>query len=110
MEFDLTLTWSALIALATILFTWYRTRDQRFEDKFQAGSKRMNEQDLRLQKIEQQLEAMPDKDDMHGLQLTLADMNGEMKAMRATMRSVAESQGRLETIVTRHEDYLRENK
>ncbi|UWQ93000.1 DUF2730 domain-containing protein [Rhodobacteraceae bacterium M382] len=110
MQFDPTLTWSALIAFATILFTWYRTRDQRFEDKFQAGSKRMNEQDLRLQRIEQQIEAMPDKDDMHAMQLTLADINGELKAVRSTMRAIAESQNRLETISSRHEDYLRENK
>jgi hypothetical protein len=69
----------------------------------------MDELNLRLAAAEQSIATMPGKDDLHGLQLTLAEMAGEMKAIRVSVRGVAESQGRLESIVTRHEDYLREN-
>jgi len=117
MEFDPTFTVSnafavvnLLIAVGAMAFTWIRTRRSDVENQFKAGSKRMGETEKRLQSVEEKLQTMPDKDDMHSLQLTLSEMNGEMKATRATMRSIAESQTRLEHSVTRHEDYLRENK
>lgn len=114
--FDPTISVAVVITLGNMLFTWYRTRDRNIEARFKDGSKRMAELELEntqikseLKSFEQQIAALPRQSEMHGLQLLLSEMGGDMKAMRATMKSMAESQGRLETIVTRHEDYLREN-
>jgi len=108
--FDPTISLPFLLTAAAMLFTWFRTRRSGVDERFKAGSKRMADLELRVQAVELSLGTMPDKDDMHSLQLMLSEMGGDMKAMRATMRSVAESQGRLEIVTTRHEDYMRENK
>lgn len=105
------------IPLGTVIYTWFATRRKDVDSDFKAvaarlstGSKRMDALELRAQATELALGNMPNKDDMHSLQLMLSEMGGDMKAMRATMRSVAESQGRLEIVTTRHEDYMRETK
>jgi len=110
LELDPTVSLPFILTAGAMLFTWFRTRSSDVEDRFRAGSKRMDALELRAQATELAMANMPDKDDMHSLQLMLSEMGGEMKAIRATMRSVAESQSRLEIITTRHEDYMRENK
>jgi hypothetical protein len=117
LDLDLALkTLGLAIPLGGIIYTWFATRQKDVDEAFKAiserldtGSKRMDALELRAQATELALTNMPDKDDMHSLQLMLSEMGGEMKAMRATMRSVAESQGRFETVLTRHEDYLRDH-
>ncbi|AHD01180.1 hypothetical protein METH_11270 [Leisingera methylohalidivorans DSM 14336] len=90
------------------MYTWFATRRSNVDARFKAGSDRMNALESRIQSTEQTLSTMPEKDDIHSLQLLLSDMGGELKAMRASMRGIAESQTRLEHISSRHEDYLRE--
>lgn len=60
---------------------------------------RLNEHDNRVRGIEQSLGGFPGREDIHGLQLTMANVGGEMREMRAIMV-------RLEGIVTRHEAHL----
>lgn len=117
MAFDPTFTVSHLltsgsyaVALACAVYTWFVTRRSNVDARFTEGSKRMNDLDKRVQAVEQKLATMPEKDDIHALQLLLSDMGGELKAMRASMRGIAESQTRLEHISSRHENYLLENK
>ena len=97
-----------LLAVGAILFTLYATRRKDVDVRFKAGSDRMDGHNLRLQALETTIQMMPDKDDQHRLQLTMTEMAGDMKAMRATMRGLADSQSRLEGIVGRHEDYMRD--
>lgn len=61
---------------------------------------------LRLSSIEQALADSPGRKDMHDLHIALADMRGDLKEMRATMRGNNDVMKRLETIVSRHEDHL----
>lgn len=107
LEFDPKVTLSLILSVGTLIFAWYRTRRQDVDERFAIGSKRMDEHDLAISELRQAVASMPEKDDMHKLEMMLAEMGGDMKAMRATMRSLAESQGRFEKIVTRHEDHLR---
>jgi hypothetical protein len=116
MAFDPTFTWanaltlgSYAVAVAAVVYTWFATRRSDVDARFKAGSDRMNRLELRVQTTEQTLATMPEKDDIHSLQLLLSEMGGELKAMRASMRAIADSQTRLEHISSRHEDYLREN-
>lgn len=60
---------------------------------------RLAHQDARLGGIEQTLRAVPERDDLHGLQLALAEMRGDLREMRAIM-------GRMDAIISRHEDHL----
>lgn len=94
------------LSIVNIIYTWWRTRDQNsaaakaaIEDRFKDGSTRMDRHEVRLNSIEQTLRTLPEKDDMHLLQLELTRVLGEMKEMRAIMV-------RLEATVTRQEDHL----
>jgi uncharacterized protein DUF2730 len=104
---------SLAISLLAIAVAVFRTRRQHLEDAFEdidgsfkAGSKRMDAHGLRIHTLEQSFKEMPKKDDMHQLELTLKEISGDMKALRATMRGMSESMTRTEHIVGRHEDHL----
>lgn len=62
--------------------------------------------DLRIQRLEQTLQAMPSKDNFHELQITMTKMSGEMSVMRAVMEGNSAIMTRLEAVVTRHDEHL----
>ena len=105
---DTTVTLPLIFSIVALLLAWWRTRRSAIDELFRAGRKRMDDHDRRVQALEQDVRAMPGREDLHSIQLTLAEMGGDMKAMRVAMKSVAESVARQETITSRHEDYLRE--
>ncbi|WP_158971972.1 DUF2730 family protein [Chachezhania sediminis] len=98
---------SLVVSLCSAAYAFFATRRKDVDRRFDEGSKRMDRHDLRLQAVEQAIQTMPGKDDMHRLELHLSEMSGDMKAMSATMMAMAESQTRTERIVSRHEDHLR---
>lgn len=68
----------------------------------------MDRHDNRITVLEQAITVMPDKDDMHRLQLEMVKMTGSLGQMQAVMEGNAKIMERLETIVSRHEDHLLE--
>lgn len=115
--FDATVSFSVILSVVALGTTFFRTRRKAGDDRFalidvrlQDGSKRMDRHDGRIASVEQAVKNLPDKDDVHRLQLGLTEMIGEMKAMGATMDGNAKIMGRLEIIVTRHDDHLLEGK
>jgi len=83
------------LSLWGLLASGSRANKTRLDDH----DARLARHDTRLSGVEQALRALPAKDDLHGLQLALTELRGEMRETRAIM-------GRLEDIVTRHEDHL----
>lgn len=111
--FDLTITMSLILAVITMIFTWIRTRRQDFErsiqsvsDKITVATDRQDRMEGRLARAEQTLTGMPARDDIYQLQLSLVEMKGDLRAMQATMSGSNAIMGRLETIVSRHEEHL----
>lgn len=74
--------------------------------QFKQGSDRMDRHDLRIQSLEHKVAAMPAREDLHQLQLHLVEMSGDMKEMRAALEANGRLMGRIEAVVTRHEDHL----
>ena len=107
-EIDWTLSLPFLFSLALGVFTYFRTRRQDVDELFKDGSKQMAELDQRLATVEQRIRDMPERDDMHRMELTLTEMAGSLNTMSERMRSQYQLMQRLEGIVTRHEDHLRE--
>lgn len=105
-EIDYSISLPFLFMLASGVFTWWATRRKDVDEKFRGGSKRMDGLDVRVSRLEQSIEAMPAKDDLHALQLTISDMSGELKAMGARQQSTNELLRRLDLVVSRHEDHL----
>lgn len=83
------------LSVYSLLASGSRANKQRLD----AHDSRHARHDERLSGIEQALRALPAKEDLHGLQLALSEVRGDLREMRAIM-------GRMETIISRHEDHL----
>lgn len=97
------------LSIAAMIYAFFVNRRKDVDERFLEGSKRMDRHEKRLSTLEMTVNSMPGKDDMHNLEMLLSEMGGDMKAMRATMKGMSESLTRTESIVSRHEDHLREN-
>lgn len=97
-------------SVGAFIYAFFVNRRKDTDQRFADGTARMNRHNDRLTKLEQKIDALPGKDDVHALQMTLASLVGDLKAMNATMTGMSEGVSRLENIVTRHEDHLRENR
>jgi hypothetical protein len=123
MQFDLN-AWVAvggalalLLSLATSVWTIFsgpsRANARRHDelakltdDRFAEGRARMDRHDNRISRLEQSLQAMPTKDDMHAVALAVEGMRGRLDVMSAQMGGQKDIMERLEIIVSRHEDHL----
>ena len=56
--------------------------------------------------VEQDMRAIPAKEELHELELAMTRLQGELKTMSETMRGQSEIMKRLEHLVARHEDHL----
>ena len=98
----------SFIALATTVWNWLMSGARANAKQISAHAQRLDDHGHRLQRLEQTVNQMPGKDALHQLELHLVGMSGDMKAMRAAIDAVKESQERTEHIVSRHEDHLRQ--
>lgn len=102
--------WLSLIgaglAIGTTLYNLLNSGAKRNAGRLESHAKRLGDHDQRLATIEQQQRSMPTKDDMHVLHLGMSEMRGDLREMRAAMDGNRQIMGRLETIVSRHEDHL----
>ncbi|SMF85798.1 Protein of unknown function [Tistlia consotensis] len=57
----------------------------------------------RVELVERDLEHLPSKDDLNKLQLELAKVVGELREVRSDYRHLMENQGRIDQVLTRHE-------
>ncbi len=99
---------SFAISIAAMIYAFFVNRRKDVDERFREGSKRMDRHENRIAAVEQTVQTMPGKDDMHSLQIELVKQTGSLNEMRAVMEGNAKIMARLETIVSRHEDHLLE--
>ena len=99
---------SFALSITAMVYAFFASRRKDVDDRFRNGSKRMDRHENRIAAIEQTVQTMPGKDDMHSLQLELVKQTGSLNEMRAVMEGNAKIMARLEAIVSRHEDHLLE--
>lgn len=109
-SFDPTITMSVALSALVAVYTWFRTRGDKVAERLKLGSDRMDRHENRIVALEQSMREMPDKDSLHRLELMMASMSGDLKAISATMAGNAEVTKRLEAIVSRHEQHLLETR
>lgn len=109
LDIDTILKFASLaISVGAMVYAFFANRKKDVDERFREGSKRMDRHDGRIAALEQTIQSMPEKEDIHSLQLKLAEMNGSLMQMTAVMEGNAKVMARLETVVTRHEDHLLE--
>lgn len=109
-EFDWTISLSLVLSVGGLIYAWWRTRDQNTDGRFKAGSERMDRLHERVNSIEQTMRGLPQKEDMHQLQLTVEKMNGKLDTMSAVIDGNSKVMVRLENAVDRQDGYLHEVK
>lgn len=104
--------WLSFLAVAlsvgTVLWNMLNSGSKRNAERLESHAKRLGDHDQRLATLEQTQGSMPRKDDIHQLHLGMSELRGDLREMRAVMDGSRQIMGRLETIVTRHEDHLLE--
>lgn len=121
---DPTISMSFILAVITMLFTWWRTsRDKaegRVADLEADLNVRMKDvtdvlggQNQRIVSLEREIDAMPSANEMHEIKLSLEKMRGELgqqlASIGATLAGQAELFRRMEEVVSRHENHLLES-
>ncbi len=104
--FDFTVTLGVIVTVVIAIVGWVRMGRKAVDDTIAAQSARLDRHENRLTSVEQTVNGLPGKDHIHDLKLELAGMKGELREMRAVMEGNNRIMGRLETIVSRHEDHL----
>lgn len=104
--FDPTITAGVVLSIILMIYTHFKTRNVGVDDRFKAGDKRITALEKRASVIEQKISSLPEKDDMHRLELEMVKMTGSLSQIQAVMEGNAKIMERLETIVSRHEDHL----
>jgi hypothetical protein len=106
-DWDLVLKSAGVVlSLMAWIYAFFATRRKDLDRKLEEGRERMDRHSARIDRMEQTLQGMPGKDDMHALQLELIKQTGAMEKMAAVMEGNAKITERLEIIVTRHEQHL----
>ena len=106
MNFDLTITASVLLMALSMIVGWVKMRNDAASKRLDANAERLDRHEARITKTEQVLQSMPGKDDMHKIELGIAEMRGDLKQLAASMDGHAKIMVRLETVVSRQEDHL----
>lgn len=104
--FDLTVSLTLIVTLALALLGWVRHQLTDVRKGFDTARSERAEIESRLTRVESTVDNLPGQKEIHGVQLTLANINGELREMRAVMAGNSQIMSRLENIVSRHEDHL----
>lgn len=85
--------WGAVaLSLVAIIIAWINRRT----DKIQDLDGRQNRFDSRLQKVEAELSHMPGKDLVTSLQISMAEMKGQMEVIAERVRPIQAMTNRLQ--------------
>lgn len=101
---------STLVSFGTVIWNIFSGPSRKNSERLTAQGKELDALGLRIAALEQAQRMMPSKDDIHGLHLGMAEMRSDLREMRAAMDGNMKVMGRLEAIVTRHEEHLLEGK
>jgi len=75
---------SVTFSLAAIVIAWLNRRNDKIEDIDQ----RQDRLDHRLQRVEADMKHLPSKDMLHELQLTMAEMRGQLGVVVESVRPI----------------------
>lgn len=84
------------VAFATLAYTIWSQRRKANADQLAAIDERVRRSETRLTQIEGQIETLPGRDATHRLELSLAEMRGDLKALTERISPMAATSARLQ--------------
>lgn len=103
---DLTISAGAVITVLLAIIGWVQVRWGALSKRTDDQADRLDRQESRIVAIETTLRAMPSKDDLHRMEMSVTSMAGEMKVVSALLAGQKDVMQRVEAVVARHEDHL----
>ena len=97
---------SFALSIGAMIYAFFVNRRKDVDERFAAGSKRMDQQDRDIAALRQTVAAMPEKDDLHQVQLAMSELTGQMRVLGGQIEAQREVLKRIERVVGRHEDHL----
>lgn len=97
---------STLINFGTVIWNIFSGPSKKNGARLDAMAVTMTAVEARVATIEQAHRALPSKDDIHELELSMERLKGEMKTLSQVMSGQAQITERMEAILNRHEDHL----
>lgn len=104
--FDLTITFGVIVTVVLALVGWHHTRWKAVHGRIDSQSERLDRHDGRIQSVEQTLNHLPAKADVHGIQLSLSEVQGDMREIRAALAAFESRATRQDVVLQRVEDFL----
>ena len=104
--FDLTITLSLVVTIVLAFIGWVRMRNAAVDKRFEVCDDRLGRHEQRIQAAEQSLQQIPSRDDLHNLALSISEMRGDVREMRASMQGQGAIMARLGEVVSRQEEHL----
>lgn len=104
--FDLTITMGVIVTVVVAILGWSHTRWKAIHARIDTGAERLDRHEGRIGKIEQDMNHLPAKQDVHNIQIAMTEMHGELREMRAASTAANERAQRQDIVLQRVEDYL----
>lgn len=103
---DFTLTAGVIITVLIAIIGWIRVRWGALSKRGDDQADRLDRQESRIVAIETALRAMPSREDLHRIEISVAAMAGDLKVATALLSGQKDVMQRVEAVVARHEDHL----
>lgn len=85
-----------LLGIISIIYTWITARSRVNGEEIKVLRERSVEHDRRIDRIEKDIEHLPDRNHAHAMQVELAQMSGEIKLLAERLKPVAAISERLQ--------------
>ena len=97
---------SFALSVGAMIFAFFANRRKDVDQRIEAVETKQSEADRKIDRIEARLETLPTHTDVHGLQLEVTRMNGQLQVLAEKLDGNAAIMSRLEVVVNRQEDHL----
>lgn len=97
---------STIINLGTVIWNIFSGPSKKNGARLDAMSVTLGALEHRIGSVETKQAALPSKDDMHELELTMSKLSGDIATMNEKLSGHVQIMTRLEATVSRHEDHL----
>ncbi|ADZ70104.1 DUF2730 family protein [Polymorphum gilvum] len=84
------------LSIGAIVYTWLTARSRANSDTINSHERKLREHDRRLQKVENEVDHLPTKDDFNELSLKLERSNGLLGKIEAEYKGLHEAVRRIE--------------
>lgn len=93
------IAFSTLLSFGTALWTMFSGPSRKNATRLDEHTGRMDRHDARLQSLEQEMRAMPTKEDMHKVQLSLGRLEGQFAVMNERLAPVKAISERMQELL-----------